>query len=701
MTPTTDIKKETPESGPPEPAGGESTRMPFRTPARDVLTPQRERDMAHEMLMAVEQLERDLGRGNRAQAFSTRNGRPTINDSFMGKRHRYQMESEDKFAWRRQEGTVFMESNFSVNMARRWARQMIARNNIYFFGTDPWFDVRLVDFEDTQLERDDRRFVGDSFLEAAIKDGGRAISETTFTMGEAVVKPTYAREFTRFRDQGQSLKDADGRDMLAADGFPITELDEWLTAKDGRQILKRDGRTEMPVSPIWVPGVVTKTLVVFEGPRIDTIPFHDFLCGTTEKSTDSAEMVAHVYEERASSLWSRLSKELSEAEAPAVNAFFKWLVNHQDDSVPVQSEGMRAENERGEAAPAKIFRGEDPILSLAEVYARWDIDGDGLPEEVIVIIDRKTKEPIWYDYLAPYTPDGRRPFKVNRINPVRNRWYGLGCYEMFENPQAFIETVFNRINAREGRAGRVDFWDPDAVETNGTNDLVLNWGNSYKLRRGRTVGEALQTVQLPEYSKGLYQMMEFVLQAKQLETGIVSAGDQKMAGLPASELATGLMQMEKSGQELFSLHIDDQFRSLSEILEIAAKHLFRNTPTAVLEGYYSGAIAEGSIDDVARVPSLRRKIQPNLGQYYNDAMVQKLSAAVDKGIAYFTLPPAIQEKLADPVRKMFRLLGVEDSEKIIVPMQLQAPEEQLALPPPSQDAGASPGTPAQSTGQVG
>ena len=94
-----------------------------------------------------------------------------------------------------------------------------------------------------------------------------------------------------------------------------------------------------------------------------------------------------------------------------------------------------------------------PIAKIAEFHMTYDVDGDGILEKFMLVIERETKLPIFYDFTAELTPDGKRPFEMMRINPVPGRAYGIGGIEMFESTQNIIDLLINRMNHSQSRAG--------------------------------------------------------------------------------------------------------------------------------------------------------------------------------------------------------------------------------------------------------
>ena len=85
-------------------------------------------------------------------------------------------------------------------------------------------------------------------------------------------------------------------------------------------------------------------------------------------------------------------------------------------------------------------------LTMAEYYGQWDLDGDGLEEEVIFWIVRETGTLVRARYLTeiyPGEPD-QRPFADERFLPVRQEFYGIGLPELMEGLHDLLHVLFNQ-----------------------------------------------------------------------------------------------------------------------------------------------------------------------------------------------------------------------------------------------------------------
>jgi len=103
----------------------------------------------------------------------------------------------------------------------------------------------------------------------------------------------------------------------------------------------------------------------------------------------------------------------------------------QDDAEGVEGQG-----------PSNVRRTQWDVL---EDYRRYDIDGDGLDEEVIVWASpHAPNRVLGWDYLDNVYAHGRRPIRVGRFFPVPFRFYGLSYAEMIKGVQDEINAIHNQ-----------------------------------------------------------------------------------------------------------------------------------------------------------------------------------------------------------------------------------------------------------------
>ncbi len=114
----------------------------------------------------------------------------------------------------------------------------------------------------------------------------------------------------------------------------------------------------------------------------------------------------------------------------------------------------------------KVLGTEDNPFTIIESYDRWDVNGDGLEEDVIFWILKESRLLCRVRYLTEIYPPApgnmpRRPFAETCMIPVKNRWYGMGMIELLEHLSDLFNGVF-RMNLQWGQIGNspYGFYDP-------------------------------------------------------------------------------------------------------------------------------------------------------------------------------------------------------------------------------------------------
>ncbi|MFZ4695523.1 MAG: portal protein, partial [Verrucomicrobiia bacterium] len=496
--------------------------MPFPTSYQ--LTGDQEKALVDFAIERLGQLEGELGRNARMAVTSdneeARRSVEAFARSFMGKRELYELTYHNHVEWRPSVlGGIFTKSNLVAPLSRRIVRQMIARANNYFFSTDPWFAAYPVGVDDRDLADRVDRYTKWKVEQGTAKTILERSVELAFVRGECVVKTTHVERDQIYEQAARVLVDAQGKDILDANGDFIFESDEWIPENvkppmqngqvsmgggneaeaslppqnTGRMILKKDKTTIMPMPPVYADKLVTRKTTMFRGPEAGIVYFKDFLCPLTASSVQEADCIVHLYDMPVMTLAELTARKEVAGEAKDLEQTQKavnLIRGMAGDSTEPKAERNQPRTELGENqnnAAAGM-----PVTQVGEFYLSYDANGDGIMEEIMLVLDVKNRAPIFYDYTANVTPDGQRPFDVVKINHVDGRWYGVGAMEMFESTQSFVDLTINRINFSQSAAGRVTFWDPSAtMEGDRDADLALNDGGTYTLKPGKKAEEAL------------------------------------------------------------------------------------------------------------------------------------------------------------------------------------------------------------------
>ena len=195
--------------------------------------------------------------------------------------------------------------------------------------------------------------------------------------------------------------------------------------------------------------LIERDEIVFEGPRVYLIPPEDFIVPARgPKNPNESPWCQHrlwLYEDDLRRLVAQgvLNEE-------AVDD----LINHRNapsgEEGQLDSTGIR--EIRAEAQGVEPFGGSNVRNNQYEVwedYRRWDIDEDGLTEEIVAWRAPELPDKLLgWDYLDNRCAHGRRPFRVGRYQARPFEFYGLSFAHIIGGIQDEINTIHNQ---------RVDF----------------------------------------------------------------------------------------------------------------------------------------------------------------------------------------------------------------------------------------------------
>ncbi len=711
-----------PQLRPIQTQGGPDTdaTVPFQT-ALELTGSQEERLVAHCML-ELKRLEDESGRTQvlTPSWWTSRDFEPDKHaDLWMVKRARFEAMFQNNLAWRpRAKGGIFLESNLTLPVSRRITRQTIARANNYYFGSSPWFAAKAEGIEDQALAQTIEKYATWKLDKLGSKRAKQLIIRHACVRGEAIVKTVHTTRSQIYDTFLKVLADAENKPIMAQDGDFITEADQWAEATEGpsagQVVLARDGATPKPPVPNWTRVKAKREQVLFHGPESKAIYYRDFLAPMDASDLQTASTIIHLYDKPVHEIVQQFVKNGTVSQE-VVDA----AKNAPDEAhAPTEEDGSQAEQPTGDTeTPDEALRrtrkavdliralaanttapksaanraprasdqedsdGADqwrtktdqlePIAEIAEVYTWFDVDGDGIQENLMVLIDRASQRPIYYDHVANLTTDGRRPFDVVRINDVDDRWYGQGVMELFDTHQDVIDLNVNRWSVTQGGAGRVDFWSPH-LTVEGTNDpdLKMNYGGSYTPKPGADPDKILKSVYLNDVKfDKLERIFELFTQAAMNESGVQHVNDAETAGLDTAKLATGIRNMEAAGQELFAPVIADLESGLQATLNREIAALFAHLDHAETFRYLEGkntVIATITPDQVA---GLDLDVTMKLTRYKNEQKLKENAQASTIIREYYSLPPEVQERVVEVYREMLRTLDLTiDVEQAIAPL---------------------------------
>jgi hypothetical protein len=706
-------------------------------PSPLVLTVEQEQRMIDYIDSSIDDMAKNLGRNstsaanwyNSDDAQTQRVGR----ESFMGRRQLFEMVYANQMEWRATlVGGIFAESNHTVPLCRRIVQQQFSRAVNYFMGTDPWFSAYPVGPSDAKLGELTDKYLKFKGVQSDLKGSCEQGVMGAFIRGETVMKTVWKKVWTNYKTQAVvAIDTVTGQPIVASDNDYIYATDKWMqpAAPEGTMegelgeglppapgegidsvegvvpslemekaasagfVLVRDGVTGLPegaASPeelAFEPRTLDKRSVQFQGADAKPVYFRDFLCPLDATSVDEAPICCHLYDKPAIEIAQLYVATLADESTPKEQAIRIYAALQEllamdggnksaaNSARPQLGESSDITTEDQDVSNGDESRESEQIMEIAEVYLRYDADEDGAQEEIMCLYDRKNKRPLFYDYLANRSPAGKRPFGVLRINPVEGRWYGTGSVEVFLPIQEAVDLLLNRWNMSLSREGSVVFWNPSlTLEGEQNPNLELNGGETYTPKGNIDPEQILKVIPLHDIKgRNLHEEIEFLMQVAMNMSGITQANDAAMLGMDTGKLATGVRNIEQSGQELFSVYLSQLQRGLESVLKsfIQYSMAYLDTNEAfMLTEDREAAVMEF---DPTRIESLDFDIRMEMTRYRNEQELAQSQAATAKVIEFYGLPPEMQQVLRPLYLQQLKAFQIPDADRFLVPgLQLPA-----------------------------
>ena len=695
-------------------------------PATLTLTAKQEQNLMHHVRAELEAMKTEMGRDEYSDDAGIATAPDVLNrsgSSFLGRRHLAHLVYHQQMEWRKTVmGGIYAHSNVHLPLTARILSQQIARAIKSFFGTAPYFAVDATNSAiDEQLARDlnawsRHKLETESKMSHHLAQG----VELTFVQGESVFK-TSKYKLTSFFESYRTIHvdPAIGDPFVALDGDYIYETDTFpeqmvpnldpvtgepmidpttgqpAMSATGQFLLSRDGQTPKPPQFNFQKVKINLAQVLADNIKSRPIYYLDFLCRLKEPDLQSAATIAHLYDAPIIEFCHRLLSEMFDGAPPEeklarvaeiANALLSGATTDGTNKGGAAADNARPE--LGDGQQIVNTQRAEPTKELAEVWLWYDVFADGNPRSIMVLTDSDGVLPIFYDYAANVTHDGQRPFDVLRINPVTNRWYGMGNVEKFWDLQSTADLILNRAFFAQSRAGRIDFAQPDAVVSGDMGQL--NWGGTCQLAAGKTAQDAFQSIYLQDTkSNTLMDMLQTVMQAAQSMSAVTNVNDGQMAGMDTAKLATGIKNLERSGEELFMLWLFHLSPGVEAVMQrglgVVVDDLANNKESLVR---FFDRLSSALIElDPASITGLTLDAKLELTSYKSQSQLTQAQMGYNMLQAYLSQAnPVIQKRLRPLVNQFLRALEILGADEMTADF---TPEEMAMIPvmPPTDATG--------------
>lgn len=611
-------------------------------------------------------------------------------------------------------GGIFTDSNLHVPITRRILQQVIARMINYFVGSTPYFSAYDKGAEDADLAQRIDRWLKHEL--DSVNDTTSRIAqgiERALSVGESVFALSYSSKVSYYQTEKEILVDAAGRPIGGADNdYIIKGQDTWipqqvpvlnpdgtpavdpatgqpLMQEGGQLVLKRDGVTPLPASgEIYKAEIIWRKTTIKEGPQADLLSPFDFLYPLNCSSLDEADCLVHSYDEPLIQLLHRL--QMFEGVPP--DDMIKYLTAISQRLLPSSSTTPKAavnkaSKSRNEPNDSTGADRSEPQMNWDRYCLFFDALGDGNLSNILLIMTADGMQPLFYDYIENVTPDHRRPYRMITVNKEADRAHGQGLVELFEPLQTDADLIFNRWNFSLSRAGVVVSYQPENVIGGDLNpDLEINGGETLRLKPGKTLDETLGSKALVDVkSMPLREMLEFIMQLAMNMSGIANVNDGQAVGLDTTKLATGVRNLEKSGQELTDKLVADLRPGIKDLLKGLMMLSTANLTKAKTFRFFNGDVGQLATINPADVQGVELDVDLELTKYRGEQEVAQSTNAMAAGMQFYGMLPEAQQAMAGIFQQLMKAYGIKDPPG---PMMMPPPPLPPApgAPPPAETA---------------
>lgn len=613
---------------------------------------------------------------------------------FMAKRSLAHMIYQGEMDWRAAlYGGIWEHSNIHMPMVRRFVQQQAARTNAYFFGTQPWFSADPVGKQDVKLAGLLGPWAKFEATEAQCDSVLARCLDNVFIQGEQVVQPVFESSTQFYREFLEVAFFNDGTPVITQGGDYVYKSDTWVAAAHpitGEEImvLSRDGITPKPAQPyVFKRELVDRKLEQFAGARLLPVNYHQFLCPLNAPSTKKANAQFKLYSEQLISVISRLAAAdmgpgLSPEEArERVTRLIHEFSQNSADTAPEN----RPRLENMEAHGLLGADTQEPTITIADGWGHHDVFQDGSCPYVFIMMDDTTNRPIYYEYAAVVAKwnKGFAPFIPITINQPPDRWHGRGQVELFYKLQHHIDLFLNRWNFSQMSAGRLDVINRNAiVELPAQGDIKLNTGQMYSLREPLPKEQVVWSHVFSNVtSQDIQPIFQTLLQMATNMSGVTTVNDASMAGLDMGKLATGVRNIEQSGQELNGAWINQIRPAVEELMRAFLKLSAETLQTDRAFTYFEGEVPVEATISPDMVKDLELNITLDLTRYKAQQTAEQSMAAWTVIKEFYTaLPPEAQASTIEFVRKWLKDAYQVANADELISMNLPPPPVDGAMP---------------------
>jgi hypothetical protein len=326
----------------------------------------------------------------------------------------------------------------------------------------------------------------------------------------------------------------------------------------------------------------------------------------------------------------------------------------------------------------------NPEITLIEGFIRVNALGaNKAPARIHVIFSEKLNMLFKADYLANITPSGQLPIYPIRIHKQPRRIFGCGYFEKYEQDNDAVDRHHNSTVHRNGLSSNVVCaFQPEALLDKGEGmDGVVDISTPFVLAEGKTINDLISFAVIPDANNRSIELLNQRMQMAQMRSGITSAAQGELKGVPQASTATGVMQIQSRGALLLKEQVDQASTDLEKYVEYCVHLNYANLDHDEVFAWGEGLEQELHTIKPNDVMGLRMNVSLTLVQAQNQSKFQSAQAGIDVALKYAQIPEHEKNTQRPLFVEALTMLGFNDAKDIIRPAVVDVASLLQLLPP--------------------
>lgn len=465
--------------------------------------------------------------------------------------------------------SIFDMRNDSLNVVAALAEFASAQAEEDIFGGDPWFAAKPIGRNDPDLAEQIQKHLQWTFRDGRLVNAHCDSIAHAVCLGECFTKTLYNIQTDEFERATWCLH-IDDKPVVDAAGEYVT-TDEQVAMLDPASLKGK---------PEWKLAYRREQTVIRQG--VEVIPIHYADIAFREDAPELDLLHTNVY----------LSVEMSTAEAMR-----RFNLSKEDalrlaqiaDVKRVSDEERQKEDQKdrttftatpeeplGEDEAAKLL---NTRVRLIEGYILADVTGTGKQARCCIVFPPMAEDwIIWADYLANVSPKAELPIKVDVWEPVPHKLYGRGFFSKYAYVQDGTDNLWNQVQFRNAMAANpiTALHKENMLLDDDADDVVFKPGFTVVPKPGKSLDECIEFAKLPDGDQRSMELMQIGIQLAQLRSGITSAAQGDLSGVPESNTATGIKSLMSRAAVLLKKPIRRIRRCKGRAFAYAVKLFYSN-----------------------------------------------------------------------------------------------------------------------------